>query len=141
MMFCRHPGQYFLTGGESQDFLVNNAVSRKQIYQSSKNNIAKSFTCVGCFFNLCRFVTPMYLYLYLYLCVQVCNTEVTPEEMKLGVARGGAVSHIFPFHFSIWCKISLTASRWKNAKTDTSYAFINQICLSIYISQGERAGW
>jgi len=45
----RHPGQYFLTGGESQDFLVNN---------------------------------------------NVCNTEVTPEEMKLGVARGGAVSEL-----------------------------------------------
>lgn len=26
--------------------------------------------------------------------MQVCNTEVTPEEMKLGVARGGAVSEL-----------------------------------------------
>jgi len=43
----RHPGQYFLTGGESVDFLINN---------------------------------------------DVCNTMVTPEDMKLGVARGGAVS-------------------------------------------------
>ena len=36
MMCCRHPGQYFLTGGESQDFLVNNDVSRKQYSKSSQ---------------------------------------------------------------------------------------------------------
>ena len=27
----RHPGQYFLTGGESQDFLVNNDVRRQTL--------------------------------------------------------------------------------------------------------------
>ena len=70
MMCCRHPGQYFLTGGESQDFLVNNAVRFSDGEVLSK------------------------------LSLKVCNTEVTPEEMKLGVARGGAVSlpYISPFH-------------------------------------------
>ena len=71
MMCCRHPGQYFLTGGESQDFLVNNDVS------GGENEISR--------------VVKLFL--------KVCNTEVTPEEMKLGVARGGAVSlpYISPF--------------------------------------------
>jgi len=45
----RHPGQYFLTGGESVDFLTVN---------------------------------------------EVCNTMASPEEMKMGLARGGAVSHM-----------------------------------------------
>lgn len=45
----RHPGQYFLHGGETVDFLVNN---------------------------------------------EVCNTMVEPADMKLAVARGGAVSEM-----------------------------------------------